>query len=126
MLIYQLITETLQNHLDPIPNIIAERYRFYKREQMETESVSDYIAAIKKLSTKCDFKIFLNEALRDKLVCGLKDRTMQERLMSMKDLTFKHACTEAVTLERATTDVKLLKGTADLSLNHVAKPRSAM
>ena len=87
---FKVITETLQNHLDPIPNIIAERYRFYKREQMETESVSDYIAAIKKLSTKCDFKIFLNEALRDKLVCGLKDRTMQERLMSMKDLTFKH------------------------------------
>ena len=45
----------LKAHLDPKPNIIAQRYKFYKRDRMPTENVSDYIAVLRDLSEQCDF-----------------------------------------------------------------------
>ena len=37
---YDQLTQLLNKHLSPKPLIIAERYRFYKRDQKEGESVS--------------------------------------------------------------------------------------
>ena len=40
--------EILKEHLKPI--IIAERYKFYCRDQKENEMISDYIAVLRKLT----------------------------------------------------------------------------
>ena len=65
------IVSTLQKHLNPKPLQIAERFRFYKRNQQEGESILSYIAELKKLTTHCNFGSNLEETLRDRLVCGL-------------------------------------------------------
>ena len=68
---FQQIVTTLQEHLNPKPLEIAERFRFYKRNQHEGESILSYVAELRKLATHCNFGGNLNEALRDRLVCGL-------------------------------------------------------
>ena len=40
------------------------------------------------MSTFCEFGDQLNNALRDRLVCGLKSEVIQKRLLVIKDLTF--------------------------------------
>ena len=60
------IYQTLQEHLAPTPLTIAERFRFYKRDQQQGESIADYTTVIKKLAETCDFGDFLHIALRDK------------------------------------------------------------
>ena len=45
--------------------VIAERFLFRKRSQ---ESIANYMAELRKLSTHCEFR---DEALRDRLVCGI-------------------------------------------------------
>ena len=47
---YKDIVDALQGHFSLKPLAIAERYRFHKRDQQEGESVTQYIAVIKKLS----------------------------------------------------------------------------
>ena len=37
------IVDILQNHLSPKPLVIAERFQFHKRNQLEGESISAYI-----------------------------------------------------------------------------------
>ena len=37
---FETIVETLQKHLSPKPLLIAERFRFHKRNQLEGETVS--------------------------------------------------------------------------------------
>ena len=49
-LIFQELTTILEQHFSPKKSVISERFRFYKREQAPTESVSDYIAVLRKLS----------------------------------------------------------------------------
>ena len=88
---YTELVTTLTDHLKPKPVIIAERYKFYERIQNTDESISEFIAALRKLSIKCEFREFLNEALRDKLVCGLRNGKVRKRLLIEKDLTLDKA-----------------------------------
>ena len=60
---YFELQETLQNHYNLKPLVIAERFRSHKRDQREGESVSEYVTALKKLSEKCAFNTFLDEAI---------------------------------------------------------------
>ena len=62
------LVETLRVHLAPKPLVIAERFRFYKRDQKETEGIKAYAASLQKLAEHCDFGDTLSDALRDRLV----------------------------------------------------------
>src|ERR1043165_307083 len=44
------IVATLQRHLSPKPLVIAERFRFHKRDQREGESINAFIVEIRKLA----------------------------------------------------------------------------
>ena len=68
---YAQVKEKLKAHLKPKPIKIAKRFRFYKRQQEPSEKMADYIAELRRLATTCEFGTFLDEALRDKFVCGL-------------------------------------------------------
>ena len=52
---FQGIVTTLQQHLSPKPLEIEERFRFYKRNLREGETVLAYVAELKKLATQCNF-----------------------------------------------------------------------
>ena len=90
--------------------VIAERFRFHKRNQGEEETVAQYVAVLKRLSEYCEFGAYLEDALRDRFVCGLKSETVQKRLLTEKDLTFHKAVEYAVSAETATRDVQQLSG----------------
>lgn len=73
----------LMNHLQPRPSIIVERFTFHSRNRREGESVSEYVAALKKLSEHCGFgNMALNDVIRDRLMCGIDDMGIQRRLLS--------------------------------------------
>ena len=55
------------------------------------ENVADYVAALRKLTRHCQFGAYLPEALRDRLVCGLRSEEQQKRLLAEHDLTFNKA-----------------------------------
>ena len=50
----------------------------------------------------------MDEALRDKFVCGMKEEIIQRRLLSEKTLTFKTACDISFGMEMAMRNVKEL------------------
>ena len=67
-----LLCALLKEHLSPKPLLIAERFRFHKRNQATGESINDYVATLRKLSEHCDFGTNLTDTLRDRFVCGTK------------------------------------------------------
>ena len=70
---YDELKTTLTEHLRPKPLTIAERFKFHQRKQESNETVRDNLANLRKLADTCNFNAFLEEALRDQLVCGLKE-----------------------------------------------------
>ena len=100
--------EALAGHYTEKRLVIAERFRFYSANQKEGESVLEFIARLKKLARFCDFGDTLNDMLRDKLVCGLKATSIQQKLLASDNLTLVLAQRMAVGDEAARKDVALL------------------
>ncbi|XP_063542733.1 uncharacterized protein LOC134751279 [Cydia strobilella] len=101
---YDDINKIMLQHLQPTPSKLAERYKFRQRTQTKSESISDYVAALKKLARTCDFKTGLDENLRDQLVCGLFSETIRQRLFAEDDIKLSKAYKLATALEAAETN----------------------
>ena len=97
---YEELVEILNNHLYPKPLVIAERFNFHNRFRNDSESVADFAAQLKKFSAHCEFGTFLDEALRDRFVCGLRKEPIQRKLLSEKTLDFAKALQIAQSMEK--------------------------
>ncbi|XP_037557467.1 uncharacterized protein LOC119434368, partial [Dermacentor silvarum] len=101
---YEPIVEAVKNHINPKPSELYSRYVFSKRDQHDGESVADYVTALRKLSESCGFsdkQLPLDTMLSDRLVFGISDSTVQQRLLAEKNLAFTTAYDLAVTAESA-------------------------
>ena len=106
------LQKALKSHYDPKPLVIAERFRFYQRNQTDSESVAEYAAELRRLTIRCEFKDFLPEALRDKFVCGVRNNAIQKRLLTEAKLTMDSALEIATGMETADRDMKNMKNPA--------------
>ena len=107
---YDGLVAILKKHYDPEPIVIAERFHFYRRNQGTSESVGDYLANLRRLASRCKFGAFLEEALRDRLVCGMQSESIQKVLLTKASLTLEKALEIAQGMEAATLKSKELKG----------------
>ncbi|GJQ67600.1 hypothetical protein Trydic_g8405 [Trypoxylus dichotomus] len=74
------------------------------------ERLKDYIAAIKELSKLCEFGEFLDEALRDRMVCRLREVQIQKKLLGEDgNLSFQRACEIALSMEVADAQSQLVQ-----------------
>ena len=63
--------------------------------------MAEYSAALKQCSEHCAFGTFLEEALRDRFVCGLRRKQTQKGFWQKKGLTWKTAVEIALAMEVA-------------------------
>ena len=111
---FQELAEVLKNHFEPKPLVIAERYYFHTRCQKPTETIAEYVAELRRLATHCEFGEYLNDALRDRFVCGLHNSGTQKRFLAEAKLTFGKAVELAQGAEAAEKNARKLKaGDAD-------------
>ena len=104
-----VISEFLCKHYEPKWAVNADRFHFHKRDQTDGESVTDYDASLRKLAQYCKFGDHLEDALRDRYVCGLQQETIQRRPLSEVDLTYSKAIEIARAIESADKDTKYFK-----------------
>ena len=98
---YKEIIDTISQHLHPKPSFITERFKFSRRNQLDHETVSEYLVQLKQLSKYCEFGDKLPDYLRDRLVAGLKDPQIQKRLLGEENLTYDKAVQTATAMEFA-------------------------
>ena len=110
----------LEGDFNPKPAVID------KREQLPGEIIAEYMAELCHLSTYCNFGCYLNEALRDRLVCGLQSESTQRRLLAIKDLTLKEAVEQAQAMETADKDSNALQGTKNTGVHKVVESRMVL
>ena len=87
---YTQLTILLKNHFTSKKMVITERYRFLNRTQREGQSVTALAANLKHPASTCQFSNHLNEALRDRFVCGLRSKETQKKLLT-EEHTFDSA-----------------------------------
>ncbi|UYV61011.1 K02A2.6-like [Cordylochernes scorpioides] len=97
----------LKRHFSPKRSIVVERFIFFKRMQLKEESISDYLVEIKRLASSCNFGNFLEDSLRDKMVCGLYNAKIQNRILSEGDISLAKVIEIALSMEAAEKNTKL-------------------
>ena len=81
------ILSAMEDHIVGTTNEVFERREFWKRTQQEGESFSDYMLALRELSSRCNFGKYCNNCealqLRDRVTTGLRDSTTIEKLLAV-------------------------------------------
>ena len=122
---YDTIVELLEKQLSPKPSVITQRYRFHTRIQNEGETINDYVAQLRKLAIHCNFDN-LNDTLRDRLVCGIRNTGIQKRLLSESTLPLEKAITISVAMEMAAKDAIELQGKLkEVRVNKITQAKSS-
>ena len=98
---FKQIVDTVQAHHQPKPSVIMQRFQFHSSVRQVGESVSAFVAELRKLSRYCNFREALNNMLRDRLVCGINESPTQRRLLAESELTYAKALDLAQTAEAA-------------------------
>ena len=109
-LTFEQIIERVRDHFNPKPSQIIKRYEFNTRKQKEGESVAEYVAALRKIAEHCEYPVaILNDLLRDRLVCGISDKRVQQRFLQEAKLLYDEALSKALAAETALEDSKRLQ-----------------
>ena len=106
---YAQLVDALSKHYKPIPSEIIERFKFHNRFRRAGESVGTYVAELRCLSEYCNFGGTLEVMIRDRLVCGINDSTIQKRLLAEPGLTYDKAVELSLSMEMAAKNLKELK-----------------
>ena len=77
---YEMIKERFENYFVVKRNVFFERVKFNRRIQAEGETVDTFVNALYCLAEYCGYGTLQDEMIRDRIVVGLKDVKLSERL----------------------------------------------
>jgi hypothetical protein len=93
---YGNVLTKFDEHFNPKKNIIHERAKFHKRSQMPGETVETFIRSLYVLADNCEFVADMkSEQIRDRIVVGILDTNLSEKLQLEQDLTLEKCETMA-------------------------------
>ena len=78
-------------YMNPKKNIPYLRYKFFSYNQIEGQSIDDYVTELKLKSSHCEFGTLKASLIRDRIVAGVKEKKVQERLLREPELTLEKA-----------------------------------
>lgn len=105
----------LKNRLDKIDPDLVQRYKFSTRVQQPEETTEDFVLALKLQAEFCGFENFKEVAVLDRIIAGLRDKNLRQRLLSEEKLKLASAEKIIATWEVA----KANAGTAEAPRNYL-------
>ena len=118
---YATVLEKVDGFFQVRKNVIYERARFNRRNQQSGETAEQYIMALYDLAQHCNYGEMRDEMIRDRLVVGIRDCSLSEKLQLDPSLTLETAKKSIRQREAVHEQQKVLKGndksTTDCSID---------
>ena len=92
---YHTVKTKFDEHFVVRRNIIFERAKFSRRRQEDGETVDTFITALHALAEHCDYGTLKDEMIRDRIVVGLQDSKLSEKLQLDPELSLAKAINHA-------------------------------
>ena len=93
--VYNTVISKFESHFIIKRNVIFERAKFNQRIQQENEPVDAFITDLHTLAQHCSYGALHDEMIRDRIVVGLRDKALSEKLQLESDLTLEKAVNQA-------------------------------
>ncbi|XP_058837820.1 uncharacterized protein LOC131693733 isoform X2 [Topomyia yanbarensis] len=128
---YNDMVKKLKNRFDKKPSCLVQRLKFSNRVQQPDESLEDYVLSVKLQAEFCSFGEFKNQAIRDRIISGIRDTRLQEKILNEdEDLNVEATEKIIMTWEMAKCNAKSLgienKTESLAPLNAIRRPRGLM
>ena len=121
---YSKVIEKFDSFFKVRRNVIFERTRFNRRSQLPGEPVEQYIVELYNLAEHCNYGDLKSEMIRDRLVVGIQDLALSERLQLDPELTLEKAKTLVRQREAVKEQQQVLKGTGSSNLDEMQQSYS--
>lgn len=76
-----------EEYFVPSQNVTFERYNFFSHDQKQGVSFDHYLAELNTLSKTRESENLKDSLVKDRIVCGILDNGLKERLLCEQDLT---------------------------------------
>ena len=126
---YETVLRKLDDFFKVRKNVIFERAQFNRRCQKEDESVEQFITSLYNLVENCAYGDLKDEMIRDRIVVGIRDTSLAERLQMDAELTLDKAKKtvrqrEAIRKQHGILHVLIVSDPPPLPLNLFCQPLS--
>ena len=122
---YESVKGKFDNYFNKKTNLIYERSRFNLRIQKEGEAVDEFITNLHYLANRCNYGDLKEELIRDRIVVGIRDKKLQQKLQLNKDLTLEKATTAVRASEQNKKENEDLKRTEQSNFPHAQSSSSS-
>lgn len=102
------ILEKFEEYCIPKRNVTFERHKFFTCVQKTGETVDQYVTELRNRSKTCEFGGLTDSLIKDRLVCGIPDNGLRERLLREQDLNLEKAINMCRAAETVKTQAKEL------------------
>lgn len=78
-------------YFKPRKNITFVRHQFFVRDQLSHETIDQYVTDLKNRAKDCEFGELVESLIKDRLVCGFRDKHLREKLIGESNLDLEKA-----------------------------------
>lgn len=84
---FQVLVDKFNEYFLPKVNVTFERHKFFTRNQKSGENIESYVTELKALAATCDFGKLKDSLIKDRVVCGIDNNKLREKLLTEHNLT---------------------------------------
>ncbi|GBO08000.1 hypothetical protein AVEN_257529-1 [Araneus ventricosus] len=117
------VLQCFEEHCNPHQNVVFQRYKFFSCKQREGQTFDNYLTQLKTLVITCDFGNQQESLIRDRIVLGINDSSLQERMPREHSLALQKAAEFVRAAEASKEQFQSLKGFASSSCVSAVKHR---
>ncbi|GBM62804.1 hypothetical protein AVEN_19794-1 [Araneus ventricosus] len=118
---YSEVLKKFEEYCSPRQNIVYERYKFFSCVQQEGQAIECYITQLKTLASTCEFEEQENGLIRDRIVLGIGDNGLKERLLRESGLGLEKAIEIVRSAETSREQLSSMKEETAATVNSVKR-----
>lgn len=107
--VYKEVVKAFEDYCIPKKNETVCRHKYFQRTQKEDETFDEFLSDLKKLSLDCAFGELKDSLLRDKIVSGINNTQLKDRLLREEDLKLERCIQLCRTAELASQRMETLQ-----------------
>ncbi|CAH1252634.1 RTL1 [Branchiostoma lanceolatum] len=118
------VMTAFEAYCNPKKNETVERHKFFTRSQASGETFDEYLTELRTLAAECGFGAIKDSLIRDRILCGISDGKVRERLLRESDLSLKKCGEICRAAEVSRRSIQTMKNSEDI-VHYAYKPGKA-
>nr|CAI5829189.1 unnamed protein product [Callosobruchus analis] len=115
----KIVLEKFDKYFLPKRNISYERFKFFTRKQMPTESIEQFVTDLKNKARSCEFGELKDSLIKDMLTCGLANTKLREQLLQDDEKTLEVAIKFCLAVEKSKEQSVSMGMSNDVTVNQI-------